>query len=106
MRIQSQIIIAIICINAAIAFGDSLGALGVLPGYDVAHSLSVNGTSTEAAMVQYGNGLMWLRNGAVTANGYWGSWDIVGSLPSSLRLLLMCSLVFPASSSSLAASSL
>lgn len=90
MRIQSQIIIALICLNAAIAFADGLGELGVLPGYNYAHGLTgTNSTDYEGAMVIYGNATdlaaNW-SNDPPTTIGVIG--DIVGSLPSYFKVIL------------------
>lgn len=96
MRIQSQILIALICLNAAIAFSDGLGALGVLPGYSYVHPLSQNGTTPEGAMVQYGNATdaasSWSQN-PPTVIGVIG--DIVGSLPSYFKVLIDVIAGFP-----------
>ena len=89
MRIQSQIIIALICFNAAIAFVDGLGEIGVLPGYNYAHGLSTNSTDYNGAMVQYGNATdmarSWSENPPTTI-GVIG--DIVGSLPSYFTVII------------------
>ncbi len=89
MRIQSQILIALICFNAAIAFVDALGTIGVVPGYNYAHSLSTNSTDYNGAMVQYGNATdlaaSWSTNPPTTI-GVIG--DIVGSLPSYFKIVI------------------
>jgi hypothetical protein len=89
LRIQSQILIALICFNAAIAFVDTLGIIGVLPGYNFAHGLGTNSTDYNGAMVQYGNATdmatSWSQN-PPTAIGVIG--DIVGSLPSYFKIVI------------------
>ncbi len=89
MRIQSQILIALICFNAAIAFVDALGELNVLPGYNYAHGLGTNSTDYNGALVQYGNATdlatSWSQNppSVVAVIG-----DIVGSLPSYFKIVI------------------
>lgn len=89
MRTASQIIIALICLNAAIAFADGLGALGVLPAWNYTHGLSVNSTDPTGALVQYGNATdmatTWSSN-PPTVIGVIG--DIVGSLPSYFKIIV------------------
>lgn len=90
MRIQSQIIIAILCINAAIAFVDTLGYLEVIPGWGYAHGLSEGANvDYEGSMVEYGNATdiatQWSQNppSVIAVVG-----DIVGSLPSYFKIIV------------------
>jgi len=89
LRIQSQILIALICFNASIAFVDALGVIGVVPGYNYAHSLGTNSTDYNGALVQYGNATdlasSWSQNPPTTI-GVIG--DIVGSLPSYFKIVV------------------
>ncbi len=88
MRIQSQIIIAIICINAAIAFYDGAGALGLVPSFEYAHPLT-NSTYSGGEPVQYGNAsdvaTQWTKN-PPSVIGIIG--DIVGGLPIYFKVIL------------------
>lgn len=85
-----------ICINAAIAFVDTLGELGFMPGYEFAHALSTNSTDVDGAMVQYGNATdaatSWSENppSVIAVIG-----DIVGSLPSYFKIILDVIAGFP-----------
>lgn len=89
MRIQSQIVIALICINAAVAFYDGLGALGVVPEYQFTHGLNQTQLTPDQAQVQYGNASElaegWSQN-PPTVIDLVG--DIVGSLPSYFKVIL------------------
>lgn len=92
MRVQSQLLLIFICLNAGMTMVDGLGMLGVIPGYSLAHSLS-NSTSTPLnpsnAAVQYGNAseiaTQWSAN-PPTILGMIG--DILGSLPWYFKMIL------------------
>jgi hypothetical protein len=89
MRLQSQLIIIIICLNAGMALVDGLGALGVLPAYTISHPLTNQTTSTNGAgIVQYGNASdiadKWSQNAPSTI-GVIG--DMVGSLPTYFKII-------------------
>lgn len=92
MRIQSQLLLIFICLNAGMTLVDGLGTLGVIPGYAYAHGIS-NSTSTSLnpsdAAVQYGNASQiadsWSKN-PPTILGMIG--DILGSLPWYFKMIL------------------
>jgi hypothetical protein len=90
MRIQSMLLIALVCVNAGMALVDGLGALGVLPAYSYVHPLS-NQTvvSGSGGLVQYGNAsdiaTQWSGNPPTTI-GVIG--DIVGSLPIYFKIII------------------
>lgn len=90
MRIQSQLLLIMVCINAGMAFADGLGALNILPGYSLTHPISnstfINGTDS---LVQYGNAtdnaVQWSAS-PPSVIGVIG--DIVGSLPGYFKVIV------------------
>ena len=96
MRIQSQIIIALIIMNACIAAYDGFGALGIIPEYAYVHPLNQTQLTPDEGMVQYGNAsdiaADWSQN-PPTVIGVIG--DIVGSLPTYFKVLIDIFAGFP-----------
>jgi hypothetical protein len=99
MRVQSQLLLIFICLNAGLTLVDGLGNLGVIPGYSLAHSLSnstaISSSPTDAA-VQYGNASQiatsWSQN-PPTLLGTVG--DILGSLPWYFTMIIDIFTGFP-----------
>jgi hypothetical protein len=96
MRIQSQIIIALIILNACIAAYDGFGALGLIPEYAYVHQLNQTQLTPDEGLVQYGNASEiaedWSQN-PPTVIGVIG--DIVGSLPTYFKIIIDVIAGFP-----------
>ena len=99
MRVQSQLLLIFVCLNAGMTLVDGLGNLGVIPGYSMAHSLTNSSsipTDANSAAVQYGNASQiatsWSQN-PPTLLGTIG--DILGSLPWYFRMILDIFTGFP-----------
>ena len=91
MRIQSQLLLIFVCLNAGMTLVDGLGSAGVIPGYALSHGLT-NSTSSStdpnSAAVQYGNATdiagQWTAK-APTVIGVIG--DVVGALPWYFKMI-------------------
>jgi len=96
LRIQSQIIIALIILNACIAAYDGFEALGLIPEYAYIHPLNQTQLTPDEGMVQFGNAsdiaADWSQN-PPTVIGVIG--DIVGSLPTYFKVLIDIFAGFP-----------
>jgi hypothetical protein len=96
LRIQSQIIIALIILNACIAAYDGFGVLGLIPEYAYIHPLNQTQLTPEQGMVRYGNAsdiaADWSQN-PPTVIGVIG--DVVGSLPTYFKVLIDIFAGFP-----------
>ena len=94
MRIQSQLLLIFVCINAAMGLVSALQGFGVI---DLFGSVSVPEQTLDSAAVQYGDGAeiaeSWSTRDPPTLLGVVG--DIMGSIPWYFTMILSVIAGFP-----------